>query len=221
MQHDHLQPRDFANPGKSLADYFGKLEKVQPGSFHPDLVFYSGSGWAITWVDSISPERAGSWEQVRERAIEIWRSEASYRANAAKAAELDSMGRAGWSIDSLGTLWGGLENRQLQGPGAPLAQLGGVAIVDSLAFGTGTAPAALSPGQSSGWIDFPGGFVKIRMRDRQAAPPVQLEARVTADLQTGLERNLRARYARMQESHPVRIHDPVLAETKLPDAVEP
>lgn len=221
MQRDHLTPRDFANPTKSLADYFGKLAKVQPGSFHPDLVFYAGSGWAVTWVDSISPERSGNWDQVRERAIEVWRSEANYRANAAKAAELDSMGRAGWSLDSLGTLWGGLENRQLQGPGAPLAQLGGVGIIDSLVFGTATREPALAVGASSGWIDFPGGFVKVRLRDRQKAQPVQLEARVTADLQTGLERNLRARYAKFQEEFPVRIHDPVLAETRLPEPTEP
>jgi len=184
-------------------------------------VFYSGSGWAVTWVDSIAPERPGSWEAVRERAIETYRSEASYRANAAKAAELDSMGRAGWSLDSLAALWGGLESRQLQGPGAPLTQLGGIGIVDSLVFGTRSRAPALAVGASTGWVDFPGGFVRLRVRDRLAPQPVLLEARVTTDVQAGLERNLRARYARIQENFPVRIHAPELAETNLPDASEP
>lgn len=219
--HDHLVPKDFQYPPLPLADYFGKLAKVEPGAFHPDVVFYSGSGWAVTWVDSISPERPGSWEQVRDRASEVWRSEGSYRANAAKAAELDSMGRAGWSLDSLGTLWGGLENQQFEGPGQMLPQMGGVGVVDSLTLGTATRPAALAVGQQSGWIELPGGFAKVRLRDRQAAPAIQLEARVTADLQTGLERNLRARYAKLQAEYPVRILDPDLAETKLPEPTEP
>lgn len=221
MYHDQVTPDQFANPVKNLREYMDQLAKTPAGSIHPDIVYYSGSGWAVTWVDSIAPERPGSWEAVRERALETYRSEASYRTNAAKAAELDSMGRAGWSLDSLAALWGGLENRQLQGPGAPLTQLGGVGIVDSLVFGTRTRAPALAVGASTGWIDFPGGFVRLRVRDRLAAQPVQLEARVTADVQAGQERNLRARYARIQESFPVRIHDPELAETKLPDASEP
>ena len=93
--------------------------------------------------------------------------------------------------------------------------------MDSLVFGNGSRPPALAVGASSGWIDFPGGFVRLQVRDRQSAQPVQLEARVTADVQAGLERNLRARYARIQEQFPVRILDPELAETKLPDASEP
>jgi hypothetical protein len=219
--HDDLTPDLFAHPTRDLADYFDKLSRLPAGALHPDIVFYTGSGWAVTWVDSISPERPGTWETMRERAIQTYRAEANYRVNAAKAAELDSMGRAGWSLDSLGGLWGGLENRQLQGPGLPLTQLGGIAIVDSLVFGVRDRAPALAVGATSGWNDFPGGFVRVRLRDRRVAPPVQLEAHVTADLQNGLERNLRTRYAKLQEDFPVRILDPELAETKLPEPIEP
>jgi hypothetical protein len=221
IYHDQVTPDQFANAAKNLRDYMDKLAKTPAGSFHPDIVFYTGLGWGVTWVDSIVPERPGTWEAMRERAIETYRSEASYRANAAKAAELDSMGRAGWSLDSLATLWGGLERRQLEGPGTPLTQLGGVPIVDSLVFGNGQRAPALAVGATTGWIDFPGGFVRLRLRDRQSPQPVRVDARVTADVQAGLERNLRARYARIQENFTVRILDHELAETKLPDATEP
>ena len=64
VYHDAITPDQFANPVKSLRSYMDQLAKTPAGSIHPDIVYYTGLGWAVTWVDSIAPERPGTWEAV-------------------------------------------------------------------------------------------------------------------------------------------------------------
>jgi len=206
---------------QDLRPFFTTLDQLPPGKIHPQIAWYGAAGWAVAWVDSVVPPRVGSWSEVRDRVIETYRAEANMRAVRTKAAELDSMARAGWSLDSLGGLWGGLESRDLPGPGTPLPQLGGAAIVDSLVFGSERTPPALAEGHDTSWIEFPTGYARLRLAVHEDPQPAQLEARVQADLQAGAERNLRVAYDKLKVTWPVRILDPALADTPLPPATEP
>jgi hypothetical protein len=218
--HDVVVPGEFTVP-QDLRAFFTTLEQLPGGTLHPMTGWYGALGWAVAWVDSVVPPRVGSWSEVRDRVLQVYRSEANVRAVRAKAAELDSMARAGWSLDSLAGLWGGLETRELSGPGAPLQQLGGAAIVDSLVFGDERTAAALAVGDATSWIDFPAGYGRVRLDIREDPPPAQLETRVQADVEAGTERNLRVAYDKLKATYPVRILDPKLAESPLPPALEP
>jgi hypothetical protein len=220
VAHDAVVPGELT-VASDLRPFFRKLEALPVGTIHPEVAFYSGSGWAIAWVDSVAPAREGTWEQARDRALQTYRSEAGDRSLRAKVAELDSMGRAGWSLDSLAGLWGGLETYDFQAPGLALPKLGGAAITDSLVFGVSLKPPALGIADASGWVDLPGGACRVRLVARKEPPQVQVDTRVGADLQAGLERNLRREYERLMATYPVRILDRELAETPLPEAVEP
>jgi hypothetical protein len=218
--HDAVVPGSMTIP-QELRAFFTTLQQLPAGAIHPQVGWYGASGWAVTWVDSIVPPRVGSWGEVRQRVIDVYRSEANLRAVRTKAAELDSMARAGWSLDSLGGLWGGLETHELSGPGSLLPQLGGPAIVDSLVFGSESRPAALAQGDETPWIEFPAGYARVKLDVRENPQPAQLEARVQAALQAGTERNLRLAYEKLKAEYPVRILDPKLADTPLPPATEP
>jgi len=73
----------------------------------PAVYYLKGQGAFLEWADSASASHGSDWDAVRPRVLEEYRRTAGRRALDAKRAELDSLSRAGWSLDSLAALWGG------------------------------------------------------------------------------------------------------------------
>ena len=197
-----------------LIPYIRKVEKLKPGQFYPGFQRYEGLGSVITWVDSVYAPRARRWDEIRGEAVERYRQERAMRALNAKRAELDSMMAAGWTLDSLATLWGGLERLEEVEAGAELRGMGGRALLDSLAFGLPKGPA-LETGKVSGWIEFPGGLAKMRVTSRIAPDPSELARRIEVRRQLVLWRNLKAYFDRLKGRYPVEILDGDLRATEL------
>jgi parvulin-like peptidyl-prolyl isomerase len=209
------------NVSSELIPYFEKLENVKPGELYPGVQEYRGLGYVITWMDSLAPPKVPTWEEARRLALDRYRRGGSRRAVLAKRAELDSMMAAGWSLDSLGALFGGLERLHRIGPGGALQGVGGAAITDSLILGTATRPPVLAVGKISEWIDLPSGAVRIRVVSRKDPDPVQFAARLDNERRVRLEHNVQTVFDRMKERYPVRILDPELRAVALPPLPEP
>src|SRR5207344_2904636 len=141
---------DQPNQDLLLAGYFEALFKLHPGEVMPIKWEARGSGYWITWVDSIAPPAPQTWEVIKPYALAAYREGAGERAMMAKVAEMDSLGARGWSLDSLATLWGGLtRSKELSAVGAN-QRAGLPASLDSLVFGLNARPPALEKGQESG-----------------------------------------------------------------------
>ncbi|MEK7330762.1 MAG: hypothetical protein AAB113_08155, partial [Candidatus Eisenbacteria bacterium] len=202
-----------------LQPYIRKLETLKPGQLYPGTQWYEGIGQVITWVDSLTPPGLPAWEEAKEPVVERYRREAGQRALLAKKAELDSMLAGGWSFDSLATLWGGREKFTEAPAGSELRGLGGKALLDSLVFGRERAPV-LEPGQVSDWVEFPGGYSKLRIVERLAPNPEDLARRVELRRQLVLWRKLNVYFDRLKARYPVEILDGELRATTLPEPTE-
>ena len=202
-----------------LLPYIKKLETLKAGQLYPGTQFYEGLGQVITWVDSIVPARLPAWEEAKGQAVERYRREVGQTALVAKKAELDSMLAVGWSFDSLATLWGGREKFTEAPAGSELRGLGGKALLDSLVFGRERAPV-LEPGQVSDWVEFPGGYSKLRIVERLAPNPEDLARRVELRRQLVLWRKLNVYFDRLKARYPVEILDGELRATTLPEPTE-
>jgi parvulin-like peptidyl-prolyl isomerase len=214
FRNDHI-------PGKSphveaLEDYFRRIERLKPREFDERVQEYKGMGYAISWVDSTSPQLRPNWETVRDQAIDLYRRERDRAEMQRKRADLDSLRRAGWSFDSLTTLYGGAERHGPRGPGSGLERLAGRQLLDSLAFGTAKTPPVLQLGKPTDWIEFPGGLVMMKLVERRHADPVQLASRLENEQRGRLELKLRKVYDRLKERYPVVIQDQELRLTELP-----
>jgi parvulin-like peptidyl-prolyl isomerase len=203
-----------------LRPYIKKLETLNPGQLYPGTQWYFGLGQVISWVNDIVPPRLPSWEEAKGQVVERYRRQGRERALLGKKAELDSMLAGGWSLDSLATLWGGLENTQEAPAGSELRGMGGRSVLDSLVFG-GERPPVLEPGQVSGWIDFPGGYSKLRIAERFAPDPEDLARRVELRHQLVLWRNLNEFFGALKARYQVEILDSELRATVLPEPTEP
>jgi hypothetical protein len=176
-----------------------------------------GAGYWITWLDSIAPAIEPRWEDARERAITAYRAGAGERAMMAKVAEMDSLGRSGWSLDSLATLWGGLvRSRELSAVGTD-QKAGLPASLDSLVFGIGGRPPALAEGQESGWVRWQGGMARVRLLERSDPAPDRLRVRMDELRRIAIERRLQGYYDGLKKRYPVRIVDRKLAAIPLPE----
>ena len=201
--------------------YIIQLEKVKPGQLYPGAYYLKAMGCAITWVDSISPPRRPLWQQVETRVLEDYKSGSTDRAVRAKLAELDSLMAAGWSLDSLGAYWGGLQHRQ----DVPLATgfadlLGGRAVFDSLIFGArGGRP--LNRGEISTWQAIPGRFLRVRMDERMDPPASAIAQRLDADRRASLDRAMRPYFDELAKRFSVQILDEELKRTALPPPPPP
>src|SRR5262249_28091520 len=82
------------------------LERTPPGQLVPGVRSERVGGAGIAWVDSITAPERPTWENARAAVLQRYELEGGQRALAAKRAELDSMMAAGWTLDSLATLWG-------------------------------------------------------------------------------------------------------------------
>lgn len=202
-----------------LRPYIMKLEKLKPGVLYPGTQYYDGLGSVISWVDTIIPPRPMGWEEAREGLMAVARGERADRAIRAKRAELDSMARAGWSFDSLATLWGGLESVREAELGGQLRGMGGRALLDSLVFGPQATPV-LAPGEVTDWVEFPGGFARLRVSERLSPDPAELERRVEQRRKVVLWRNLNTYFDRLKTRYPVEILDGELRATTLLEPTE-
>lgn len=202
-----------------LRPYIQKLETLKPRVLYPGTQYYEGLGSVISWVDTIIPPRPMVWSEAREALVGSVRRERAGRAILAKRAELDSMARAGWSFDSLATLWGGLERVREAELGGQLRGMGGRALLDSLVFGPKATPV-LEVGRVSDWIEFPGGFARLRVVERLSPDPAELDRRVEQRRKVVLWRNLKAYFDRLKARYPVEILDGELRSTALLEPTE-
>ncbi len=198
-----------------LEAYFDRLDELRPGQFYPTPVHVRGQGFAITWIDSITPPRKPRFEDVRSQVIAEYRRVNGAHALEAKRRELERMAAAGWSLDSLATLFGGLTRVDGLHAGDGLQGFGGAAQIDSLIFGNDQAPA-LQPGETSGWVACASGLVRVRLVARHAPPPGELAARLERDRRKELERSLYYYYEGLKRDYNVQIRDPDLAALALP-----
>ena len=129
------------------------------------------------------------------------------------------MTATGWSFDSLATLWGGLERLQEAEGGSDLGAMGGGDLLDSLVFGRGGG-RTLETGKVSEWIEFPGGFAKLRVTERLAPDPGTLSRRAEQRRQVVLWRNLKTYFDRLKGRYPVEILDGELRATPLLEPTE-
>ncbi|MBI1797003.1 MAG: peptidyl-prolyl cis-trans isomerase [Candidatus Eisenbacteria bacterium] len=219
--HLTLLPTDHAvgtlnQYGAELRDYMRTMEQLKPGQLHPRTQLYEGLGTAISWVDGITPSRLRPWTLAIPYVVQRYRIARARATLLAKKAELDSMSRAGWSFDSLGTLWGGLERLPGAEAGGELRAMSGRAILDSLAFG-GDRPPVLETGHVSDWIEFPGGFARVRVSRRVAPDPDALAKRLELRRQIALWHRLNDYFDKLKDRYPVRILDGELRSTALPE----
>lgn len=208
------------NPG--LAEYFANLDRAKRGEMVARAERMPGSDFWVTWVDSVVPAGRPSWEGARTAALEAYRRGAGARALEAKRAELDSLFATGWSLDSVATLWGGLERLADALPGRGLGSLGGGPTLDSLLLeGRGRRPLAV--GEVSGWLSLTNGVARVRVAARNEPSREQLLARVENERAAAVERGLIGYFDRLKQRWPVRILDAKMRSVAAaqPPPVEP
>jgi len=213
-QNDHVI--GTAMPSADIGAYIQRVEKLKTGEIYPEIQEYVGMGYAVTWVDSVLPPRRATWLEAHDEAIAALRREKMRARVLAKRAELDSLVRSGWSVDSVAALWNGPEEHGPVGPGHSLARMGGAATLDSLVFGAAGRGPALKPGAWTDWIELPQGIARMRLRERSPADPVALETRFESDYQMALELNFRSVFNKIRRHFPVQILDPELKLVDLP-----
>ena len=203
----------------TLLPYIKKIETLEPGVLYPGTQLYEGLGQVISWVDTVLPPRPLGWEEARNLALDRYRLARVRRAILAKKAELDSLLAAGWSFDSLTTLWGGPERLAEASMGSELRGMGGRGLLDSLVFGRARDPV-LETGKVSAWIEFPGGYAMLRVNERVAPDPDDLARHLELRHQLVLWRNLNTYFDRLKARYPVEILDGELRATALPEPTE-
>ncbi len=201
----------------SLTPYFERLLKLKPGEVMPTKFIAKGEGWWITWVDSIAPPVRPNWTESRAAALAAFRAGAGERAMLAKVAELDSLEDQGWSLDSLGAHWGGLtRSKELSASGVS-ANTMLPAAMDSLVFGAAGHVPALSPGQTSDWVRWPGGVARVRLIERSEPNEARLQNRMDELRRTSVDRRMVGYYEDLKKRYPVRIQDRQLEAIPLPE----
>jgi parvulin-like peptidyl-prolyl isomerase len=202
-----------------LSEVLARLETMQPGEMYPGPHPAVGKDYAFSWMDSIVAAGKPRWNDAKSRAIEAYRQEAGQRALEAKLAELDSLTGRGFGLDSLGALWGGLQKAPALERGNGLGSLGGAVLVDSLAFGDGR-PAALAPGQVSGWLRLTPAVARVRLDQRSNPDASAVAARVESGRRTALDKKLHGYFQELKRRYPVKILDPGLRDIGLPEPRE-
>ncbi len=199
---------------------FERIEKLKAGELMRPPFRAKGQGVWIAWVDSITPPRTPIWDEVRQRVLDAYRLDSGQRALEAKRAELDSLFAQGWSLDSVATLWGGLERIRDAAAGKGLPALGGSERVDSLLFGTARTPE-ITAGTTSGWLTLPNGLARLRVLARSDPSADQLASRAEKLRREELERRLSTYFEDLKRRYPVRILDARLRELDVPRPPDP
>lgn len=199
------------SPATLTKPYYEALDRTASGRVVNETFHIKGQGYWVSWVDSITPPRRPSWEEARAAAVQLYRRGAGQRALDAKRAELDTLLASGWSLDSVATLWGGIERIADASPGRGLPGMSGAATLDSLVFG-GAKPPALAVGAVSPWVAFPNGWSRVRVPVRSEPPAEVLSARVENDRAAAIERGLQGYFEELRQRYPVRILDARMRE---------
>ncbi len=195
------------------AEYIHTLERMKKGQLYPTVHPIQGLGYGISWVDTILPAPAPSWDQAKDKALAEYRGDAARRTFTAKRAELDSLLRAGWSFDSLGALYGGLQQAPDTQRGGNLRGLGRLSSqADSLLFGTDDTPPVIGPGGITDWLGFRNGGARVRVVKRNTPLAGQVDARVQTLRRNALESALDDYFEGLKKRFPVRILDAKLRE---------
>lgn len=191
-----------------------KLESLAPGQLYPGVYRQKNIGYSLSWLDSVTAPSPPSWETARGAAIGRYRRGTAVRMTEAKRAELDSMMSAGWSFDSLATLWGGLEHAWDANLSTKLPLLGSRDL-DTLVFGT-RVPARLKLGDVSEWIVYPGGLVRLRVLERAQPNPAQVAARIESEQRLAEARVLAEYFDQLKKRFPVQILEPEMRAVEPP-----
>jgi hypothetical protein len=199
----------------SLHGYFQRLEALKSGQVLPLYRKFSGMGYAVTWVDSISPPAPATWEKSRDEALRVYRGQAGQRAARAKRAELDSLMSSGWAFDSLAAAFGGMQRVAEFVPGARLPGIGISGSLDTLIFGA-RGDDGLPVGRLSEWVDLPTALVRLRMAALRPPDAIALASSVEAERRSGTETALNAYFEELKKRFPVRILDRELRQMLLP-----
>ena len=206
---------DLSDYPQDLHPYYQRLETLKPGQILPLRPKLGGMGYSVTWVDSISAPAPPTWQKARDRVLEAYRADAGWRALGAKRAELDSLMQAGWSFDSVGVVWGGLQHAKDVTPGQRITGIGMSGVVDTLLFGLDGADG-LSPGAVSDWITLPAGILRLRTSEIHPPDANALTTRVENERRVETERALVGYFEELKKQHPVRILDRTLRDVALP-----
>jgi hypothetical protein len=166
-------------------------------------------------MDTILPPRVPTWDEVREQALERYRLEGGDRAMRAKRAELDSLAARGVSFDSLSVLMGGPAHVDNATSASDIPGIVRSGTLDTLLF-RHEGPGALALGEATNWIEFPSGFVRLRLLARTPAPHAEVEARLQSQARLVLQRGLQKEFDALKERYPVRILDAELRAIPLP-----
>jgi hypothetical protein len=204
----------------SARPFLTGVTRLQPGEMLRQPRFLRGHGVGIAVADSVVPERVPEWSLSRDRAIDAYRLLRVEQTMRAKLAELDSLERAGWSVDSLANLWGGFERSDDVPAGKGVPTLGGIATIDSLVFGTAGGPT-LAVGATSDWVWLDRGVARVRVAERRSVTGDQLSSRVERARRFELERNLQRYFEGLHGRFPVRILDTELADVRIPPPPDP
>ena len=218
--HLQIEPNEHTigdlHAAPDVKPYLIKLETVKPGHVYPGAHLLLGMGYAITWVDSISEPSVPDWQQVESRVVDAYVSGAANRVLRQKFAELDSMQHAGWTLDSLATLWGGLGRKHDVLIGTSINEFpGSRTVFDSLLFGA-RGGRALEKGEISGWALVPGHALRVRLEDRGEPDGAAIAQRMDADRKSSADRAMRTVYGDLATRHRVVILDEELSRTALP-----
>ena len=200
---------------RSLHPYYQRLETLKPGQLLPLTSKFGGLGYSVTWVDSLSAPAPSTWAKARDLALDAYRANAGMRALAARRAELDSLMQAGWPLDSVGALWGGIQHAKDVSPGQPIAGIGMSGAVDTLLFGV-EGSGGLPAGTLSDWITLPAGILRVRVTEIRPPDAGPLAARVESDRRAATERTLVAYFDELKKRYPVRILERTLRDLTLP-----
>jgi parvulin-like peptidyl-prolyl isomerase len=206
---------DLSAYPQDLHSYYQRLETLKPGQVLPLRPKLGGMGYAVTWVDSVTPPAPPTWKKARDRVLEVYRADAGLRALGAKRVELDSLMQAGWSFDSLAAAWGGIQHAKDLSPGQRITGIGTSGAVDTLLFGNNGSDG-LPPGTLSDWLTLPAGIVRLRTTEIRPPDANQLTTRVESERRAETERALMGYFEELKTRYPVRILDRTLRDVALP-----
>lgn len=213
----YVKPVDEPHGNARLDEYFDILHTLRTGEVMSKPWIARGEGYWITWVDSVTTAGPPAWSAAQGAALNLFREGAGERAMLAKVAELDSLATQGWSLDSLGVLWGGLaRSKRILGRDRP-EESNLPAALDSLVFGRGNAAAALAQGQESGWVRWPGGVARVRLQERQEPSPEMVRERMGDLARIAIERRMYGWFQDAKRRHPVNILDRSLRAIPIPE----
>ena len=205
--------------GEVFKRYFNALSKLKPEQFHSEPFFREGNGWAITWLVSQGDPTIPEWSRVRGQVVQRYQQSRGRERARVKSAELDSLMGAGWSLDSLAALWGGLQRAEIR-PTGGLQGLGGAPTVDSLVFGTMTSRPVVEVGRVGPWFDTPIAITRLRLVDRHVPDDSDLAARVQRERRRLVDRRFNTYFASLKSRFAITILDSELREVPLPDELQ-